>query len=279
MPEPSNENNSKKNKKILYKKKRIGYIYSMINLLSKPSKMPCYGFNLPAMKFCPAAIQSINQYGEKAVCSHCYAMGGTYIFPNVKKSLQNKAKFLLESLRKNKGQAFIQEITKQIKNAYGERRKKLKGKIFNKNLFRVHDSGDLFSPQYIDCWIAICKNFPEITFWFPTREYIRHSQLPKLRELASLENAVVRPSALTIGSPVPVVEGLDNGTSVHKTLQDALDAGLKPCPATIKKNRIGLSEWRKLDKDTQRKFSTCAGMNCTACFNKDCEDKYTYLAH
>jgi hypothetical protein len=257
----------------------MAYIYSMINLLSKPSKMPCYGFNLPAMKFCPAAIQALKEYAENAVCSHCYAMGGTYLFTNVKKSLENKANFLLKSLREDKGQTFVVEMVKQITEAYSGGKKKLNGRVFNKTLFRVHDSGDLFSPAYIDCWIAICKQLPNINFWFPTREYIRHSQLPKLRELASLENTIVRPSALTINAPVPVIEGLDNGTSVHKTLQDALDAGYKPCPATIKKNRIGLAAWRKLSKAEQQKFSSCAGMNCKACFIKGCQDKYTYLAH
>ena len=231
------------------------------------------------MKFCPAAIKSVKEYAENAVCSHCYAMGGTYIFPNVKTALAAKADFLLNSLRNDKGATFIQEMVTQIKKAYNGRAKTINGKPFNKKLFRVHDSGDLFSPAYIDCWIAICKQLPEITFWIPTREYIRHSQLPKLRELASLDNAVVRPSALTIGAPIPVVEGLDNGTSVHKTVKYALEAGYKPCPATIKKNQIGLAAWRKLDKTKQQKFSSCAGMNCTACFQKGCKDKYTYLAH
>lgn len=249
----------------------------MIKLLSKPLKMPCYGFNLPAMKFCPAGKKSLEL--EDPVCNECYALGGTYIFPTVKKALKAKGDFLLKSLREDKGDSFVAEMVKQITDAYSPTKKKLNGKEFNKKLFRVHDSGDLFSPAYIDCWIRICKQLPKITFWFPTREYIRNSQLPKLKELASLSNTVVKPSALSIGQEIGNIEGLDKGTTVCHTEAEAKEKDFFVCPATKLKAKIGLGEWRKLSKEEQWKNSTCAGAGCDACFKKGFGKTVAYLAH
>jgi hypothetical protein len=35
--------------------------------------------------------------------------------------------------------------------------------------FRVHDSGDMFSVGYAECWLQVCRRLPEIRFWIPTR--------------------------------------------------------------------------------------------------------------
>jgi len=51
---------------------------------------------------------------------------------------------------------------------------KKKGKI---KAIRVHDSGDFYSPQYIDKWNEIAKAHPDMTFYAYTK-----SHHPKLRE-------------------------------------------------------------------------------------------------
>ena len=245
----------------------------MINLLSKPLKMPCYGFNLPAMMFCPAGKKSLTE--ENAICNDCYALKGTYNFSNVKKALNAKAKFLINSLRNDNGKTFIEEMVKQITEAYGSGRKKISGGKFDKRFFRVHDSGDLFSPQYINCWIEICKRLPKIRFWFPTREYIRNSQLPHLRALHKLENVVVRPSALSVNAPVPQIEGLGKGTGVHTEQH----SNSYYCPATVNRAKYSLTEWKKMDKAEQKKNSTCEGVGCKLCFIKNQNLDIVYLSH
>ena len=37
--------------------------------------------------------------------------------------------------------------------------------------FRVHDSGDLFSPAYTWAWLRIVQALPDVKFWFPTRSW------------------------------------------------------------------------------------------------------------
>lgn len=236
-----------------------------MNLLSNPSKMPCLGFNIPALKFCPAAtilLKKAKDNLDKLICSSCYACKGFYQFANTKAALQKKADFVLSSLRKDNGETFVNEISKQIKQKYFDKngnKKELKN--VNTNLFRVHDSGDLFSVKYINAWKKICSNFPSIKFWFPTREYIRESQLDALKDLASLPNVVIKPSALYIDEKAPKIEGLDSGTAVYSCAEKAKQDGHFVCPATATDDH------------------TCAGNRCQNCFIKNFKKPIAYLAH
>ena len=81
----------------------------MINLLSNPSKMPCYSFNIPAFKYCPAAqlLAKIKEAGKKFICDSCYACKGFYMFSNVKASLQGKADLITKSLHQDNAQSIL----------------------------------------------------------------------------------------------------------------------------------------------------------------------------
>lgn len=57
--------------------------------LSKPSKMPGWGYGLPA-KNCHIGSQL--QKKTNTVCSNCYALKGRYIFDNVVKSQEKRLK-------------------------------------------------------------------------------------------------------------------------------------------------------------------------------------------
>lgn len=242
----------------------------MINLLSNPSKMPCYSFNIPAFKYCPAAqlLAKIKEAGKKFICDSCYACKGFYMFSNVKASLQGKADLITKSLHQDNGQTFIDAMCKQIRAKYFDKHgNKKKLKKTNTDLFRVHDSGDLFSPKYITAWIKICEQFPTIKFWFPTREWKRDSQLPHLQKLASLKNVCIKPSAIYVDEPAPQVDGLDAGTSVYTSKEQAEQDGHFVCPATYVKGEDG------------KILATCQAHNCNLCFIKGCKKGVAYLAH
>ena len=174
------------------------------NLLSSPSKMPCNSFNIPAWKYCPAAKVLMNlakkakKVLDNVICSSCYALKGFYQMPNVAQSLQSRAQFITDSIKKDNGDSFVAEMVRQIRaKYYNKKGEKKKLKNCDTDLFRVHDSGDLFSAKYIDCWFRICQALPDIRFWFPTREYARQDQMPHLQRLASLKN--VGPHSITVG--------------------------------------------------------------------------------
>jgi hypothetical protein len=95
--------------------------------------------------------------------------------------------------------------------------------------FRVHDSGDMFSPKYAAMWQRVCANIPEVRFWIPTRSW--HSTpriLTVLQEVNALPNVAVRPSALYLEEDAPVVPGLSAGTGAK-----SVDAN---CPAHLQHN-------------------------------------------
>ena len=257
-----------------------------MNLLSTPSKMPCFSFNIPALKFCPAAKIVLNlakkakEAMDKIICSSCYACKGFYMMPNVAEALKNKGDFIVKSIRKDNGDSFVAEMVKQIRLKYykpnGEK-KKLKN--CDTDLFRVHDAGDLFSGAYINCWIRICEALPDIRFWFPTREYARVDQMPYLQQLALLQNVCLKPSALRLDEKAPQIKGLDAGTAVYTSEEKALEDNHYICPATIHAHRMGKKEWRKVDKKERATLSSCAGNGCKLCFIKGCKKGIAYMAH
>jgi hypothetical protein len=109
--------------------------------------------------------------------------------------------------------------------------------------FRVHDSGDFFSAAYAECWLAVCRQLPEVRFWIPTRAWQTPTDplplfdplLNTLRSLASLPNVTVRPLALNFGDHAPVVPGLHAGSTA--AMPDALRAF--QCPASSHGNHCG----------------------------------------
>jgi len=252
----------------------------MINLLSEPSKMPCVGFNIPALKYCPAARISLKEEPEDSICNECYARKGFYLFKNVAKALQDRVDFVLKSLREDNGDKFVNEISRQIEKKYFDKKgNKKELKNIDTNLFRGHDSGDLFSPKYIKAWKRVCEKFPTIRFWFPTREWFRESQLDALKDLASLDNVCLKPSALKMNEPAPIVEGIDAGTAVYTTTEQAESDGHFVCPATRHKYDMGKEAWNSLPDEEQKSLVTCKGNRCKLCFIKGCKKGIAYLAH
>jgi hypothetical protein len=224
----------------------------MKSILSSPSKMPCASFNLPAMVACPAAKLSIKMLGSKALCVNCYAMKGRYAFANVKNAQKSRLEFVNENLENG---VFVKTMIEVIAKAT----KKTTNRIVS-NLFRVHDSGDLFSTEYIKAWIKICQALPNIKFWFPTREWIRMSD--ELKELASLPNVALRPSALSLGDKAPSIINFSSGTTVLESEEQAKKLGCYLCPATKKGNP-----------------KTCKENGCQACFCKSARKPIAYMKH
>lgn len=116
--------------------------------LSKPGKMPCSGWSLPAIKTCPTGTASIRKYGTASICSSCYARKGNYRFSNVQAGLDNR-------LKATKSPLWIEAMTILIgSDPY----------------FRWHDSGDIYSLSYFKKIITVCELTPNTRHWLPTRE-------------------------------------------------------------------------------------------------------------
>jgi len=177
--------------------------------LTATSSMPCHSWSIPAGKSCPGSKLSVQQYGENAVCGSCYALKGFYRMPNVQGVQGARFAWVQESLIADGGTEFVSVLVSLILQDVAQR---------GEPIFRVHDSGDLFSPVYIKAWQTICESLPEVQFWFPTRSHILPNLLPHIQALAALPNVVVRPSALELDALPPAVSGLSAGTTVVRSL-------------------------------------------------------------
>lgn len=119
--------------------------------------------SLPAESTCP---------GKTLYCAKvCYAKKGFFRFPKINRSLQDNYEFSLT-------EDFVPFINAKLKKA------KIKA-------LRIHPSGDFYSLEYIDKWIAIAKANPTIKFWAYTRSWRIPEMIPKLKELSEQKNLVL----------------------------------------------------------------------------------------
>lgn len=159
---------------------------------SEPSKMPCYGYSIPA-KLCK--VGSILRQTAGSVCSRCYAFRGNYRFQPV----QNAQMRRFEAMKKP---FWLEAMVFAIK---------ARGMAF----FRWFDSGDLQSVEMLASFVEIAKRCPKTKFWLPTREaavvnefFDNGGERPK--------NLTIRLSASMIDGPAPVGLAQKHGLNVSQ---------------------------------------------------------------
>lgn len=118
--------------------------------LSEPSKMPCYGYSIPATL---CKVGSRLRKVEDSTCRFCYALKGRYLFRNVREAMERRYASLDQPL-------WIEYMSALI-NHYGKK----------SGYFRWHDSGDIQSVEHLWKIVQVCLNTPDIQHWIPTREY------------------------------------------------------------------------------------------------------------
>ena len=155
-----------------------------INGFSKPSKMPCHSWSIPA-KDCKTGSKLVQVSGS--ICEDCYALSGFYRMGNVKSCLEKR----LQSLSNPKWE---EAMTVAISGSEGS------------GFFRWFDSGDIQSLAHLKQIAQIATNLPKIQFWLPTKEYGIVQDFLKENELP--QNLTIRLSAYMIDGPAPV--GLAN---------------------------------------------------------------------
>jgi hypothetical protein len=151
---------------------------SICGTLSKPSKMPCNGYSIPASR-CKVGMKMRNLKGS--ICSKCYALKGRYIFKAVQAALEKRFQSLSNPLWTH---AMTCLIRLKEKSGY----------------FRWHDSGDLQSEKHLKDIALIADCLPHIQFWLPSREYNIVNEW--LQENALPDNLTIRLSSLMFDGDV-----------------------------------------------------------------------------
>tara|TARA_R100001443_G_scaffold70064_1_gene78512 strand:- start:253 stop:897 length:645 start_codon:yes stop_codon:yes gene_type:complete len=176
--------------------------------LSKPSKMPCQGYSIPA-ELCNVGSKLRNIEGS--VCSKCYAMKGMYVFKNVKNALMTRYKKLSHALDNDPSEFRLAFKTLLKKHKY----------------FRWHDSGDLINERHLQMIVDIANENKHCKFWIPTREfklvtdYFKKHRKPK--------NLIVRLSATKINGKAPRQTAKKYGLTVSEVHSKTTDSN--ECPA------------------------------------------------
>jgi Gene product 88 len=185
------------------------------------SKMPGPSWSLPAHRACPRA--------NGTICDSCYAERGCYQYRSTVNAQDVRFNWTRECMRTPEGrETWISTMVDAISG---------------QEYFRVHNSGDMYSPAYAECWYQICQRLPDTRFWIPTRAWQQPSGplslfdplLHVLRKLALLPNVSVRPSALSFGDHAPSVPGLHAGTTASQP--DVFRAA--QCPAPLQDGHCG----------------------------------------
>jgi len=188
---------------------------NQIGSLSKPSKMPCHGYSLPATE-CKRG--SILRKIKNSVCSDCYALKNRYMFNNVQKALHKRLDALLSDTFT--WQKLLTElIYRKEKSGY----------------FRWHDSGDIQSSEHLSAINNIALALRHIKFWIPTREFSIVKEWVKTNEVAS--NLTIRVSANLRGQTLrrPSIGTASITTSSVGATQTLSDS--QNCPAPKQDNQ------------------------------------------
>ena len=181
----------------------ISSLMESVGGLSAPSKMPCFGYSIPASR-CKVGKKMRKIKGS--ICSICYALKGRYAFPNVSNALERR----FEKISKK---SWVRDMITCI------------SRVETSGFFRWHDAGDLQSVAHLRRIVKICQGTPQIRHWLPTREY---AVVRKFLEQGGTipTNLTIRFSALMIDGKAP--EGLARRLGVQVS---GASASAFTCPA------------------------------------------------
>lgn len=119
-----------------------------LKILSAPSKMPGYTYNLhPESCKTGSKLRAI----PGSVCADCYACKGNYCFPVVQNAMRRR----VQEIQAKQWEHNIIAAIRTTKTVW----------------FRWHDAGDLQSVEHLAKIVRIARTMPEVNFWLPTKEY------------------------------------------------------------------------------------------------------------
>ena len=125
----------------------------VIGGLSRPSKMPSYGYSISAYR-CARGGELAKIPGS--VCFDCYARKGRYSFGNVQAALERRYDKLTQALTSpTYREGFVDAFVYLLRN---------------EEYFRWHDSGDLQSLEHLELIAYIASVTQHVQHWLPTKE-------------------------------------------------------------------------------------------------------------
>lgn len=162
----------------------------------------------------------------KSCASTCYAVKSYRQYPNVKALWDSN----LELAREDLGKLRL-ELSDQLSRT-------------KQTIVRIHQSGDFISQDYIDMWISISIEFPNIMFY-------GYTKVDKLFDFTVVD---VLPNMNIIRS---MVNGKRNYGSMDYISKLVEEEGVELCPATLpggESIKCGVSCFKCMEKGTKVAF-------------------------
>jgi hypothetical protein len=119
---------------------------SKLKKTSKELGVRVFNFGIPAYK---SASGKLTCPFAKDCVKYCYAQKGAYIWGNVSPAFERR-------YEATKLDTFVDLMTQEVQ------RKKV-------DFLRIHDSGDYYSPAYLEKWLQIARNNPQTKFYSYTK--------------------------------------------------------------------------------------------------------------
>lgn len=178
--------------------------------LSKPSKMPSYGWSIPAQA---CAMGSLLRKVAGSPCSGCYALKGRYVFSNVQNALQRRL-----DLYNANPMAWEAAMAGSIHKA-------------GRDVFRWFDSGDLQGLPMLEAIGRIAQATPGVRHWLPTQER------GILREAA--RKGWTPPANLTIRVSASMIDREPTESLPSWAVRSMVRTDGRTCPAPDQGNKCG----------------------------------------
>lgn len=153
----------------------------------------------------------------KAICQHCYAEGGQYSTGQVQYAQLIRFAWTQQAVDDG---TFVDVMDWAVKNANyhlgGKGRIKtdevddsgnpiyipVRGERDGRKYWRIHDSGDFYSLDYLAAWVQVALRNPDVTFWAPTRIWALGPRvIASVNAINVAPNLILRPSAYSINEP------------------------------------------------------------------------------
>ena len=122
-----------------------------------------YNYSIPALGARLPDGTYFHTCPQAGVCARfCYARNGTYLFPAVKrKHVDNLMRYLRD---RDQWHADILDELSHPRFRGGK-------------YVRIHDSGDFFADDYLELWMEIAREVPDVTFYAYTKEVSRFKRI------------------------------------------------------------------------------------------------------
>lgn len=189
----------------------------IIGGLSEPSKMPGFGWSIPALA-CKTGARLAKRTGTS--CQGCYARKGRYTFPTVRQAMARRLAAWQAAKKSKQIGAWVDAFARVLKA------------VDSSGYFRWFDSGDIQDLDMLSAIADIARALPDRRFWLPTQEHAlvlrwveRGGQIPP--------NLTIRLSSREVDGPRPAISDLLSLPSSSVTR----DASRVTCPSKSQGNK------------------------------------------